>query len=110
MLENVHVDALGNLGTTVHPPDDVLAFVEKFICELYQPGTGGHSHVKELRWYMFGKNQWKSDRFPPTQETILLANYQMRVWSNDKVCCPSWPQPYGFGWENLGRKMDPRYD
>ena len=55
MLENVHVDALGNLGTTVHPPDDVLAFVEKFICELYQPGTGGHSHVKELRWYMFGK-------------------------------------------------------
>ena len=68
MLENVHVDALGNLGTTVHPPDDVLAFVgpEKFICELYQAGTGGHSHVKELRWYMFGRNQWKSDRFPPT--------------------------------------------
>ena len=55
MLENVHVDALGNLGTTVHPPDDVLAFVEKFICELYQPGTGGHSHVKELRWYMLEK-------------------------------------------------------
>ena len=110
MLENVHVDALGNLGTTVHPQDDVLAFVEKFICELYQPGTGGHSHVKELRWYMFGENQWKSDRLPPIQETILLAPYQMRVWNNDKVCCPSWPQPYGFGWENPGRKMDPLYD
>ena len=40
MLENVHVDALGNLGTTVHPPDDVLALVEKFIGELYQPRTG----------------------------------------------------------------------
>ena len=39
MLENVHVDALGNLGTTVHPPDDVLALVEKFIGELYQPRT-----------------------------------------------------------------------
>ena len=49
------MDALGNLGTTVHPPDDVLAFVEKFVCEHYQPGTGGHSHVKELRWYMCGK-------------------------------------------------------
>ena len=106
MLENVHVDALGNLGTTVH----VLAFVEKFICELYQPGTGGHSHVEELRWYMFGENQWKSDRLPPIQETILLAPYQMRVWNNDKVCCPSWPQPYGFGWENPGRKMDHLYD
>ena len=55
MLENVHVDALENLGTTVHPPDDVLAVVEKVIYELYQPGTGGHSHVKELRWYMFEK-------------------------------------------------------
>ena len=40
MLENVHVDALGNLGTTVHPPDDVLALVEKFIGEPYQPRTG----------------------------------------------------------------------
>ena len=40
MLENVHVDALGNLGTTVHPPDDVLALVEKFIGELYQPRIG----------------------------------------------------------------------
>ena len=40
MLENVHVDALGNLGTTVHPPDEVLVLVEKFIGELYQPRIG----------------------------------------------------------------------
>ena len=33
------VTALGNLGATVHIPDEVLAFVEKFICQLYQPGT-----------------------------------------------------------------------
>ena len=34
------MDALGNLETTVHPPDDVLALVDKFIGELYQPRTG----------------------------------------------------------------------
>ena len=33
------VTTLGNLGTTVHIPDEVLAFVKKFICQLYQPGT-----------------------------------------------------------------------
>ena len=33
------VTALGNLGATVHIPYEVLAFVEKFICQLYQPET-----------------------------------------------------------------------
>ena len=37
--EKDNVTALGNLGTTVHIPDEVLAFVDKFICQLYQPGT-----------------------------------------------------------------------
>ena len=60
------VTTLGNLGTTVHIPDEVLAFVEKFICQLYQPGTD-ISQVKELRWHMFRKNQAESDRLPTTQ-------------------------------------------
>ena len=34
------VTALRNVGTTVHPPDEILALVEKFTCQLYQPGTG----------------------------------------------------------------------
>ena len=71
MLENVHVDALGNLGATVHPQDDVLAFVEKFICQLYQPGTD-ISQVKELRWHMFRKNQAESDRLPTTQRAFAV--------------------------------------
>ena len=34
------INALGKLGTTLHPPDEILALVEKFRCQLYQPGTG----------------------------------------------------------------------
>ena len=119
MLENVHgriveedtITALRNLGTTVHPPDDLLDLVEnKFICQLYKPRTG-ISQVKELRWHMFRKNQGESDRLPPTQgtlyEAILRAHYQMIVCNNDKVCCPSLPKPDGFGWEKREDKWIP---
>ena len=48
---------------------------------------------------MFIKNQTESDRLPPTQgalyEAILRAHYQIIVWNNDKVCCPSLPQERG---------------
>ena len=67
--EKDNVTALGNLGTTVHIP--VLAFVEKFICQLYQPGTD-ISQVKELRWHMFRKNQAESDRLPTTQRAFAV--------------------------------------
>ena len=54
--------------------------------------------------YMFRKNQAESDGVPPTQgalyEAILRAHYQMIGLNNDKVCCPSLPQPDEFGWEN----------
>ena len=53
---------------------------------------------------MLIKNQAESDRLPPTQgalyEVIIHAHYQIIVWNNDEVCCPSLPQPDGFGWEN----------
>ena len=93
MLENLHGcrRRYNNLGTTLHPPDEILALVEMFICQL------------TLRWHMFITNQTESDRLPPTQgalyEAILRAHYQIIVWNNNKVCCPSLPQPDGFGWE-----------
>ena len=112
MLENVlrrrrYQNCFGNLGTAVHPPGDILALVEKFTCPLYHPGTG-ISQVKKLRWHVFRKNQAEWDRFPPTQgalyEAIHRAHYQMIVWNNDKVCCPSLPQPDGFGREKVEDK------
>jgi len=55
--------------------------------------------------YMFRKNQAESDSVPPTQgalyEAILRAHYQMIVWDNDKVRCPSLPQPGEFRWEKM---------
>ena len=52
--------------------------------------------------YMFRKNQAESDSVPPTQGHFMKqfsAHYQMIVWDNDKVRCPSLPQPGEFRWE-----------
>ena len=40
-------------------------------------------------------------------EVIIHAHHQIIVWNNDKVCCPSLPQPDGFGWENKEDKWIP---
>ena len=42
--------------------------------------------------------------------TIKCPGDKMIVSNNDKVCCPSLPQPGEFGWEKKERWMDPRYD
>ena len=55
------ITALGNVGTTLHPPGEILALVEKFICQLYQPGTG-ISQVKELRWHNICSEKIKRNR------------------------------------------------
>ena len=94
----------------MHPPRRDIGPCGEFISQLYQPGTG-ISQVKELRWHVFRKNQAESDRLPPTQgalyEAILRAHYQMIVWDNDKVCCPSLPKPDGIGWEIREDKWNP---
>ena len=50
-VEENTITPLRNVGTTVYPPDEILALVEKFTCQIYQPGTG-ISKVKDLRWHI----------------------------------------------------------
>ena len=75
--------------------------------EVYMPDLSAWNRYLESQGfkmaYMFRKNQAESDSVPPTQgalyEAILLAHYQMIVWDNDIMCCPSLPQPGEFRWE-----------
>ena len=75
------ITALGSLQEPQSiPRDEILVLVEKFISQLYQPGTG-ISQVKELRWLacMFRIKSGESDRLPPNEgsfyEAILRAHY-----------------------------------
>ena len=90
MLENVHGrrrryhNCFGKPWNHIATPDEILALVEKFICQLYQPGTG-ISQVKELRWHMFRKNQVELDRVPPTQGALYEAILRAHPLSNDSM-------------------------
>ena len=66
MLENVH----GRRRRYHNCFEKRWNYVEKFICQLYQPGTG-ISKVKDLRWHKCSeKNQAESDSVPPTQGAL----------------------------------------
>ena len=65
MLENVHGRRrrYNNLGTTLYPPDVILALVEMF----FMPALSGWNRYltsQGIRWHMVIKNQAESDRLP----------------------------------------------
>ena len=61
------------------------------------------SKVKDLRWWLFRKNQVQSENLPPAQDTlhdaVLRAHNQVTVWNNDIVAHPGVPSPKNYGWE-----------
>ena len=74
-------DTITALEPQCVPRDEILVLMEKFISQLYQPGTGS-SQVKELRCHtcMFRKKSGELDRLPPNEgsfyEAILRTHYQ----------------------------------
>ena len=75
-------DTITALEPQCIPRDKILVLVEKFISQLYQPGTGS-SQVRELykMAYMYvQKKSGESVRLPPNEgsfyEAILRAHYQ----------------------------------
>ena len=84
------------------PSVGIMKAIEKFVCELYVLKTS-LSKVKDLRWWLFRKNQVQSESLPPAQDTlhdaVLRAHNQVTVWNNDIVAHPGVPSPKNYGWE-----------
>ena len=96
------ITALAELGQAAHPNEEIVVAIEKFVCLLYQPRTT-ITTVKELRWFLFKKQQAQSDRLPPTQaalhQAILRTHYQLMVWNSDRITNPALPSPQQYGWQ-----------
>jgi len=92
---------LARLGTTEYPTADIMAAIERLICQVYVQNTS-ISTVKELRWWLFRKKQAQSEKLPPTQaalrEAIMRDHYQLMVWNSDAVPAPQLPFRQTFGW------------
>ena len=96
------LSGFANLGKSDKPAAETMIALEKFVCQLYLPGTQT-SEVKQLRWWLFRKTQAQSEKLPPTQDAlyyaVLRSHYQSMVWDNDKVAMPNLPTPQEYGWE-----------
>lgn len=104
------ITALANLGASEPQSAETMATIEKLICKLYVPNTT-ITTVKDLRWWLFKKQQAQSEKLPPTQavieQTVMRATYQAMVWNNDIVAQPQLPSPENFGWKLEDNKWLP---
>ena len=76
---------------------------EKFVMDLYCPKRPlTISNIGELRWYMFSKFQYESEKLPPTKSTlrekILRSHYTSLIWKSAHLPSPVLPDPKEFGW------------
>lgn len=102
------LEALATLGTSEEISDGVLEALEKFICQVYKPGSS-IDKLTELRWYMFSKKQTPWEKLPPTKSALVPAlkrvNYQVMIWNKDINAKPTPPSPIGHRWDIINGQI-----
>lgn len=84
--------------------------MEKFICNLYIPGTRLTS-VGDVRWELYTKKQAPLESLPPTKGALIpaiqRAHYQAAIWNNSHIAAYSMPAPTDFGWRLEDKRFRP---
>ena len=94
------VRAFGNLGNTPCIQEDDVSELERYVCQLYVPGTT-ISSVNEMRWFLFSKRQYTDEKLPPIKATLVQkinrANYVTMVWKQCGTASSTLPPPTSHG-------------
>ena len=77
--------------------------LENFVMDLSCPKRPlTISNIGELRWYMFSKFQYESEKLPPTKSTlrekIFRWYYTSLIWKSVQLPSPVLLDPKEFGW------------
>ena len=77
--------------------------LENFVMDLSCPKRPlTISNIGELRWYMFSKFQYESEKLPPTKSTlrekIFRWHYTSLIWKSVQLPSPVLLDPKEFGW------------
>ena len=77
---------------------DVYNEIEQYILQLYNSERpSAISNLVELRWYIFSKHQYESDKLPPTKMALdqgfLPAHYTALTWKSAHISSPILPDP-----------------
>ena len=95
------LEAFRALGENLSP--STYDGFENFVIDLYCPKRPlTILNIAELRWNVFSKFQYESEKLPPTKSTlrekILRPHYTSLVWKSAHLPSPVLPHPKEFGW------------
>ena len=104
------VRAFGNLGNTPCIQEYDVSELERYVCQLYVPGTT-ISSVNEMRWFLFSKRQYTNEKLPHIKATLVQkinrANYVTMVWKQCGTASSTLPPPTSHGWRLEGNRLLP---
>lgn len=104
------LESLANLGTTSNVSHEMMATLEKFVCQLYVPKTL-LVDIGDVRWWLFTKKQFHDEHLPPTkgalQPAIDRANLQAMTWRHDLTQYPVLQPPTEHGWKKVNDRFEP---
>jgi hypothetical protein len=96
------LEAVSKLGSLENFLETDRLLIEKFICQVYYPGTN-ISNIGDLRWWMFTKKDYQGENLPPTRASLTpyvdRVRYQTIEWCCADQPFPNLPSPLHFGWE-----------
>ena len=80
---NQFIKTFSLLGSSIHPSDDLVSALNRFMCLLY--GDTKSMNVDECHYALFKAGKCSDEILPPTRNSLLKhveqANYQTGIWS-----------------------------
>ena len=104
------LQALASLGATPNVSHEMMAILEKFVCQLYVAKTL-LTDIGDVRWWLFTKKQFHDEHLPPIrgalQPAIERVNLQAMTWQQGLTQYPAEPQPTEHGWKKVKDRFEP---
>ena len=101
-----YIYAIRGLADTTIKIDEIVTGLETFVLNLYcKQRPNSVENLSSLRWYLFSKHQFNSDKLPPTSSAlntkILRSHFVSTLWSQSHCSQIQLLDPTTHGWKRL---------
>ena len=84
--------------------EEIIDGLTQFVLHLYQPKRPSNRNtLGQLRWYLFSKFQYNSEKLTPTSSALHFAIYRSHLacstWKKSLFPAPSYLNPEEYRWE-----------
>ena len=97
--------AFGSLGNNDNGlKEEIINGLTQFLLDLYLLKRPSNINaLRQLRWYLFSKFQYDSEKLSPTSSALRFAIYRSHLvcntWKKSLFRAPSYLNPEEYGWE-----------